>query len=36
MMSLNNAIENFCFSTIFDPSDPDEYYPNKKTCINVM
>ena len=32
-MSLNNSINNYCFSAIFDSSDdPFENYADKKTC----
>ena len=32
-MRLNNSINNYCFSVIFDPSDPYEDCPDKKACI---
>ena len=32
-MSLNNSINNYCFSAIFDSSDDSfENYADKKTC----
>ena len=31
MMSLNSSINNTCFSSIFNPSDPYENYPDKKS-----
>ena len=33
MASLNNSTNNSSFSLIFEPSDPYENYPDKKTCI---
>ena len=30
MMSRNNSANNSCFSAIFDPSNPNENYSDKK------